>query len=86
MQYDILRRTAKCRTTFCMRRPTPLRRFADHCLGGAGSLDQLVEEQRGLGRSWEGIAREVWVRTDHVVEVSGQTLQQWYEGRRNGAA
>jgi hypothetical protein len=59
-----------------MARLSPLRRFADHCL--EGKLDEVVAELRAEGRGWEAIAREIWARTDHVIELSGQTLQGWY--------
>jgi len=55
---------------------TTLRRFADHLL--RGKLDEVVTEQRAGGRSWETIARELYVKTTGQINLSGRTLRNWY--------
>jgi hypothetical protein len=55
---------------------THLRQFADHVL--RGRLDDFVLEHRAQGVSWEAIAKELWDCTGHKINLSGQTLRQWY--------
>lgn len=42
------------------------------------SLDKTVADLRGQHKSWENIAREVWMLSDGKVNISGQTLRSWY--------
>jgi hypothetical protein len=43
-----------------------------------GDLEQFVREARKAGRPWRDIAREVWVASKGVIDVSEQTLRNWY--------
>lgn len=60
------------------RHRTDLHRFADYILDGR--MDEIVRELREEGKSWETAARYVWLRTDELIDISGQTLQNWYRG------
>jgi hypothetical protein len=48
------------------------RRLADSLL--EGNLQNLISDSRRRGMSWELIAREIWIRTDRVINVTGQTV------------
>lgn len=41
-------------------------------------LDKTVEDLRNAGVSWEHIARELWKRSEGLIDISGQTLRSWY--------
>jgi hypothetical protein len=63
---------------------THLRQFADHMLGGR--LDAFVAEHRAQGIGWDKIARELWDCTEHKINLSGQTLRDWYVDREKRPA
>lgn len=54
----------------------PLRRLADHLLDG--KLDDFVLTRRAEGMAWRLIEREIWVATDGQVDVTFETLRNWY--------
>lgn len=56
--------------------PTDKQQLADHLL--MGRLDHLVDACRAQGMGWEAIAKELWRLSSHRVNVSGQTLRNWY--------
>lgn len=41
-------------------------------------LDKAIEDYRSERRSWESIAREIWKQTDGRIDVTGQTVRNWY--------
>jgi len=56
--------------------------FADLLLDG--KFAEFLIERREDGDSWDTIAKKLWVLTDQKVDVSGPTLQRWFD--RVGAA
>lgn len=57
---------------------TPNRRLADVLLGDAGPLDEFVRTRRTRGLSWRVIARELYDNTGHEIDVTHETLRQWF--------
>lgn len=55
---------------------TPTYRLADNLLDG--DLEHIVTEHRADGRSWRWIARDLYDRTGHVVDVTHETLRSWF--------
>ena len=41
-------------------------------------LDQWVADQRDAGASWRTIANKLSVQTDSIINVSWETLRNWY--------
>jgi hypothetical protein len=64
---------------------TPKYLLADHLLAGEGGVDAWVAARRATGRSWRLIARELYVATQGRVDVTAQTLHNWFSAD-NGAA
>ena len=56
----------------------PLAQLADHLLEPEG-LAPFIAKHRSEGRSWDWIARELWVTTDRRIDTSGVTVAVWYE-------
>lgn len=54
----------------------PLRRLADHLLDG--ELDEFVLSRRAEGRAWRLIERDLWIATEGQVDVTFETLRNWY--------
>lgn len=50
-------------------------RLADNLLDG--HLHDLIAAERQGGTSWDRIAREIWLRTDREIDVTGLTVQTW---------
>ena len=55
----------------------PLFQLADLIL--KGELANFLRELRSQGDSWETIAKRLGVATDQRVDVSGATVQGWFE-------
>jgi len=51
------------------------RKLTDTLLGG--QLDDLILTGRRDGKSWELIAREIWLRTERAISITGQTVANW---------
>ena len=43
-----------------------------------GHLRDFVAERREAGQSWRTIARALWEATDRKVDVTHQTLANWF--------
>lgn len=56
---------------------TPTRRLADLLLVDV-SLDEFVASRRARGRAWRLIARDLWEATHGEIDVTFETLRQWY--------
>lgn len=65
---------------------SPTYRYADHLLADEGGLDAWVTERRDTGRSWRLIARELYVATEGVIDVTSQTLMNWFADENGEAA
>lgn len=63
-----------------MARGTPKQQLADALL--PEPLDEWVHKQRARGRSWRQIERELYEATDNRVDVTAQTLRNWYPHER----
>lgn len=57
----------------------PLGRLADHLL--PGGLGPFIAERRGRTkpRSWNRIARDLWVETGGEVDATGVSVKAWSE-------
>lgn len=55
---------------------TDKQQLADSLL--RGKLDDLVGAYRAQGFGWEALAKELWRVSGHKVNISGQTLRNWY--------
>jgi hypothetical protein len=55
---------------------TPTRILADHLLDGG--LDAYIERKRADGRSWRKIALDLRDDTNRAIDVTWQTLHNWY--------
>lgn len=53
----------------------PLARLADNLLGG--ELASFIDSRRDEGKSWDTIAKELWVATGHEIDVTGVTITSW---------
>lgn len=60
-----------------------LARLADHLL--SEGLLSFMEKHRAEGRSWDWIARELWVTTSKQIDTTGVTVQGWYEKAKAAA-
>jgi len=60
----------------------PLFRLADLLLDGG--LGEFLRAQRREDASWDTIAKELWLLTDRQVDVSGPTVQAWFERHISG--
>ncbi len=58
-----------------MAKPKPLARLADNLL--EGGLADFIVARRADGKSWDTIAKELWVATDYEIDVTGVTVQKW---------
>ena len=58
-----------------MPKTKPLARLADNLLGG--TLAEFIDSRRDAGKSWDTIAKELWVATDHEIDVTGVTVTAW---------
>jgi hypothetical protein len=52
-------------------------RLADRIL--EGGLAGYIREQRSAERSWDWMARDLWVRTEREIDINGQTIKRWAE-------
>jgi hypothetical protein len=59
-----------------MPRRTATYLLADHLLDG--HLDAFVAERRANGRSWRHIAGDLWTATGQQVDVTHETLRNWF--------
>jgi hypothetical protein len=55
----------------------PLARYADLLLDGR--LSDFLLERRSEGDSFDTIAKKLYADTDRQVDVSGPTVQGWFE-------
>jgi hypothetical protein len=55
---------------------TPTFQLADLLL--PDGLEAYVSAKRADGKSWRRIARDLWIDTDHRVDVTFETLRQWF--------
>ena len=55
---------------------TPTRRLADLLLDGG--LDDFVLSRRSENVAWRRIERDLFLATDGQVDISFETLRQWY--------
>lgn len=62
---------------------TPTARLADYLL--PGGLEAFVNTRRAAGMSWRKISLEIYVVTDHEVDVTHEALYRWFD-RDKGAA
>jgi len=67
-----------------MPEPSPLARLADHLL--EEGLETFIAEARAANRSWDWIARELYLRTDRQVTANGVTVAAWAERIDEGVA
>lgn len=67
-----------------MPEPTPTQRLADLLLGVP--LGEFVATRRSAKRSWRLIALDLRDETDGEIDVTPQTLQNWYGSETAGAA
>jgi hypothetical protein len=56
--------------------------LADHLLRRQGGVRTFALDRRAAGKSWRVIARELHVATKGKVDVTDQTLANWFD--RNG--
>ena len=63
-----------------------LARLADHLLDG--QLAAFIRDSRSQKppKSWDWIARELYIRTEHQVDATGPTVQSWVDRLDEGAA
>lgn len=59
---------------------SPVFTLTKHLLGQ--DPREWIASKREQGRSWRLVARDLWNATDHEVDVTTQTLQNWM--RQNG--
>ena len=57
---------------------TPRHRLANLLLGDQGPLEEFVRIRRAEGRPWRLIARDLYEATDSEVDVTYETLRQWF--------
>lgn len=55
---------------------TPTQRLASVLLGS--DVRGFIAEKRGAGRPWRFIARDLYEATDGQIDVTYETLRQWY--------
>lgn len=53
----------------------PLARLADVLL--PDGLGAFITAQRDEGKSWDSIAKALYVATNHEIDVTGVTVQTW---------
>jgi len=55
-----------------------IRRAADALLRDSGTdLTSFIERKRDGGRSFQGIAKDLFTETAGVVDVTGETVRRW---------
>lgn len=57
-----------------MQAAPPLKRLADHLVGG---IDGWIAQRRQAGKSWRVISRELSDLTDGEIDVTYETLRSW---------
>lgn len=60
--------------------PTPLQRLADYLLAPDG-LEAFVRSRRADGVAWRIVERQLYETTNGEVDVTFETLRQWYPDR-----
>lgn len=55
---------------------TPTQRLASLLLGS--DVRAFIAEKRAAGRPWRFIARDLYEATDGQIDVTHETLRQWY--------
>lgn len=55
---------------------TPTQRLASLLLGS--DVRGFIAEKRGEGRAWRFIARDLYDATDGQIDVTYETLRQWF--------
>lgn len=55
---------------------TPTFQLADLLL--PDGLEAYVSAKRQAGRSWRRIAQDLWLDTEHKVDVTFETLRTWF--------
>lgn len=66
---------------------TPAQRMANALVGGGDrTLQQVLDEAREAGESYERISRRLSMETGGVVDVSGNTLRNWHRSYKSGQA
>lgn len=65
-------------------RLTPTQRLADLLL--PTTLSDFVRERREGGRSWRLIARDLHDQTSGQVDVTAETLRNWYSAPERAAS
>lgn len=63
-----------------------LAQLADHLLADAGGLAEFIEAHRNDGLSWDRVARELWLATEHRIDTTGPTVQKWHESLNESVA
>jgi hypothetical protein len=58
--------------------------LSDHLLRRSGGLETFVQTRRDAGRSWRLIARDLHDATKGRVDVTDQTLANWFPDDANG--
>jgi len=48
-----------------------------------GKFRDFVEARRGEGRAWRHIAADLYAATDQKVDVTSETLRQWFPEDRD---
>lgn len=58
-----------------MAKAKPLARLADNLL--EEGLAEFIATRRSDKKSWDTIAKELWVATGYEIDVTGVTVQNW---------
>jgi hypothetical protein len=63
---------------------TPTFRLAQQLL--SDDLRTFIVSRKAEGRSWQHIARDLWLATNHEIDVTGVTVQKWAEDSSEAVA
>ncbi|UNX54122.1 hypothetical protein MF406_14395 [Georgenia sp. TF02-10] len=64
--------------------PTPTQRLASVLLGQ--DVQTFIAERRETRRAWRFIARDLYEATDGQIDVTHETLRQWYAETERAAS